>query len=166
MVMSAPKHFPEKWTPVFRRKCDEATASAPSATLEAQGALASRRNRLCLLSIAAGLFLAPIGTPAFGALECRPEPALNRGGHWSWRNIDGKRCWYPGQPGMAKANLRWAQSSPPTLARGDDEAPASRVAARRNAGMPEPASAGNDQALLESYWPALETVPFNERWPR
>lgn len=130
-------------------------------------AVASRRNRLCLLSIAAGLFLASIGTTALGALECRPEPPLNRSGHWSWRNVDGKRCWYPGQPGMSKANLRWTQSTPPTLARGDDEQSTSPVAAKRGqTRMQQPAPAAGDDALLETVWPAPEAASFNERWPQ
>jgi hypothetical protein len=128
--------------------------------------VASRRSRLCLLFVTAGLFLAPLGTTAFGALECSAEAPINRGGHWSWRNVDGRRCWYPGQPGMAKTNLRWTQSSPPTLARGGDEPAASPVAAKRNARMPEPASAGGEEALLDSVWPPLEPASFNERWPQ
>jgi hypothetical protein len=126
---------------------------------------ALRRTRPCLLFVAVGVLLAPLATAAHGAVACSAELPTNRSGHWSWRNIDGKRCWYPGRPGLAKANLRWTQSSPPTLARGDDEAPALPVAARRNVRMPEPSS-GSDEALLESYWPALEPVPFSERWPQ
>ena len=29
------------------------------------------------------------------------------GGPWSWRLIDGKKCWYRGQPGLSKSSLRW-----------------------------------------------------------
>ena len=33
--------------------------------------------------------------------------------YWSWRQIDGKRCWYQGKSGKPKHELRWA-SSPDT----------------------------------------------------
>ena len=27
--------------------------------------------------------------------------------YWSWRIIDGKKCWYPGRPGKPKSELLW-----------------------------------------------------------
>jgi hypothetical protein len=27
--------------------------------------------------------------------------------YWSWRIIDGKKCWYPGRPGKPKSELQW-----------------------------------------------------------
>jgi hypothetical protein len=117
--------------------------------------------------VTAGLLVSPLATTAVGALECQPEAPVGRTGHWSWRSIDGKRCWYPGRPGMAKTNLRWAQSSPPTLARGNDEGPRpSPAAARRDPRIEASAPGDNDEALLGSYWPALEPASFDERWPK
>jgi hypothetical protein len=92
--------------------------------------------------LAAAIILAPFSTAANSAMECKAELPAARAEHWSWRNIDGKRCWYPGQPGMDKANLYWVRLAP--------------------ARSPEDA---NDTALLESYWPDLEP-PFAERWPQ
>jgi hypothetical protein len=130
-------------------------------------AVASPRSRLCLSLMLAGLLLAPFGTTAYGALECSATAPAKSSGHWSWRNVDGKRCWYPGRPGMAKTNLRWTQSSPPTLARGDDEQSASPMASQR--GQPrrqQPVPADSDASLLETVWPAPEAASFNERWPQ
>jgi hypothetical protein len=31
---------------------------------------------------------------------------------WAWREIDGRQCWYRGQPGRPKYLLRWTFSSP------------------------------------------------------
>ena len=45
-------------------------------------------------------------TSEAAAIECAAE-AQSRTAYWSWRIIDGKRCWYPGRPGMSKANLHW-----------------------------------------------------------
>jgi hypothetical protein len=95
---------------------------------------------------AAAFVLAPHGAAASVEAECKSELPAARTGHWSWRNVDGKRCWYRGQPGRAKATLRWPRSVPP----------------------PAPRDIGSDRELLESYWPKLdlEKLPFTERWPQ
>jgi len=28
-------------------------------------------------------------------------------GYWSWRLIDGRRCWYEGKPMLSKSSLEW-----------------------------------------------------------
>src|SRR5262245_39645514 len=33
-------------------------------------------------------------------------------GHWSWRTIDGKQCWYRGDRWKPKHELRWGELSP------------------------------------------------------
>lgn len=35
------------------------------------------------------------------------QSAAGRGGHWAWRIIDSRKCWYEGKAGMSKNNLRW-----------------------------------------------------------
>ncbi len=51
-------------------------------------------------------------TTVNAAIECKAEMPPATKEYWSWRLIDGKRCWYAGRPGMSKANLRWPQSEP------------------------------------------------------
>jgi hypothetical protein len=34
--------------------------------------------------------------------------------YWSWREIDGKKCWYRGRPGKSKSELRWGGAVPLT----------------------------------------------------
>ena len=62
--------------------------------------------------LAITIVLASWATTASSAIECRAElpPAAKE--YWSWRIIDGKRCWYPGRPGLSKANLHWPLSEP------------------------------------------------------
>ncbi len=43
------------------------------------------------------------------AVECQLAEGAH-GYHWAWREIDGRRCWYEGQPGMAKSELHWPTS--------------------------------------------------------
>lgn len=50
--------------------------------------------------------LLPTVAPAAQARECRAA-APSQGGHWSWRMIDGRKCWYSGKAMMSKALLRW-----------------------------------------------------------
>jgi len=38
--------------------------------------------------------------------ECSASPGKTSG-HWSWRLIDGRKCWYAGKAVIAKASLRW-----------------------------------------------------------
>jgi hypothetical protein len=40
-----------------------------------------------------------------GGTVCQASPGA--GGYWTWRLIDGRKCWYEGKPGMSKDNLRW-----------------------------------------------------------
>jgi hypothetical protein len=40
-----------------------------------------------------------------GGTVCQASPGS--GGYWTWRLIDGRKCWYEGKPGMSKDNLRW-----------------------------------------------------------
>jgi hypothetical protein len=62
------------------------------------------------------------------AVECQSEKGP--GSPWSWRQVDGKHCWYKGERGMDKKLLRWletvdASTAPaeraPTVVREDTE---------------------------------------------
>jgi len=58
-----------------------------------------------------------IGSPADASvIQCQSEKGA--GYPWSWREIDGKRCWYKGTPGVDKKQLSWAatKASPSSAA--------------------------------------------------
>jgi hypothetical protein len=44
---------------------------------------------------------------AFAKQQCSASPA-NAHGYWSWRIIDGRKCWYEGKPMLAKSSLEWS----------------------------------------------------------
>jgi hypothetical protein len=49
-----------------------------------------------------------IGTAHGAAVtQCRMAPDRADRQWWSWRRIEGKRCWYRGRPGRDRAALRW-----------------------------------------------------------
>jgi hypothetical protein len=40
------------------------------------------------------------------AIECQTS-AQGGDGHWAWRLIEGRKCWYKGAGGMDKSLLHW-----------------------------------------------------------
>ena len=42
------------------------------------------------------------------AVECRSHAGDTRESHWTWRNIDGRRCWYKGRRALPKTSLHWS----------------------------------------------------------
>jgi hypothetical protein len=110
---------------------------------------------------------------AHAATVCQNDKGA--GYPWSWRLIDGKRCWYKGNPGMDKNLLRWAESTPAPRAASTPapraaSAPAPRAA---SASAPTPKrrppstleSFGEVDQLLHSYWPPLPPADvFGDRF--
>jgi hypothetical protein len=44
--------------------------------------------------------------------KCSAAISSNPRGYWSWRLIDGRKCWYEGKPMLSKSLLEWpAQAS-------------------------------------------------------
>jgi hypothetical protein len=67
------------------------------------------RRRIALIALATGIgALAIIGT-AQAKQQCWAEAA--KGGYWSWRMIDGRKCWYEGKPMLSKSLLEWPAES-------------------------------------------------------
>jgi hypothetical protein len=54
---------------------------------------------LCAFAI----YLVFVGFAA--AIECKERP--EGGSYWSWRLIDGQRCWYRGEGVLPKSSLQW-----------------------------------------------------------
>jgi hypothetical protein len=43
-------------------------------------------------------------------VDCEPQPVSGDGRHWAYRIIDGRECWYPGERGKPKDELRWTEA--------------------------------------------------------
>ena len=106
------------------------------------------------LIVAIVAIVLPWAATASSAINCRTElpPAARE--YWSWRIIDGKRCWYPGRPGMSKANLRWPQSEPELPPSMPKAPPGIRNEHQVIQPKDEVQSQGGEREL-----------PFKERWP-
>ncbi|MGA7454793.1 MAG: hypothetical protein WBW73_27275 [Rhodoplanes sp.] len=64
--------------------------------------------------------IAPLGPAAAqNPIECRAKPESRE--YWSWREIEGRRCWYKGRRRIDKKLLSWGPSKP---AEGPDVHPA------------------------------------------
>jgi hypothetical protein len=121
----------------------------PTSNRSAQQGAAKMHRRLSIQSV----FLAAALTGTAGnaqATECRS--AKGEGYPWAWREIDGKRCWYKGKPGMDKTLLRWAESA--------------KVAATPQRQSPVVIGDHTEhERLLHSYWPPLPPADvFNDRF--
>ncbi|HEY7248764.1 MAG TPA: hypothetical protein VH678_33280 [Xanthobacteraceae bacterium] len=66
---------------------------------------------------------------AAAAIRCQEAAGREQAGHWSWREIDGKRCWFlrEGQTMPPKSAFTWASAEPARRA-------ASAVPEKREAG--------------------------------
>lgn len=74
---------------------------------------------VCVLTIA--LFCTPAQ-----AKQCAPERPSDAQAYWSYRLIDGRKCWYEGRPGYSKSLLHWpaAQTEKKNPRREPDARPA------------------------------------------
>ena len=88
------------------------------------------------------------------ALECHRELPKYRQGHWAYRNIDGRTCWYEGKSMLSKSLLHWRADA---LARkpAPEAEPMTSITAKLS-DDPDPDSC---------CWPALDIVEsFESRW--
>jgi len=50
----------------------------------------------------------PVAVPTAQAKQqCSAAMPSNSHGYWSWRLIDGRKCWYEGKPLLSKSSLTW-----------------------------------------------------------
>ncbi|HLG82146.1 MAG TPA: hypothetical protein VKY22_14105 [Bradyrhizobium sp.] len=52
--------------------------------------------------------------------QCSAAASSDQHGYWSWRIIDGRKCWYEGKPMLSKSLLEWPAE---TSARPDPATP-------------------------------------------
>jgi hypothetical protein len=87
----------------------------PARNVHARGDFSTEQFFRCVMnkqifSILAALAVAVSSTPiesAFAKQQCHESIAMNQRGYWSWRMIDGRKCWYEGKPMLSKSSLEW-----------------------------------------------------------
>lgn len=123
------------------------------------------------LLISTGYLLVAELPPSY-ATDCYRNKG-NDNSYWSWRIIDGARCWYRGRPGRPKTELHWASvdDTPSSVAERDrvypdhDPAPVPlsvpTVEPEPVAPTAAPWRASDEDMLLAltCCWPELEPQP-------
>src|SRR3954454_20428156 len=73
----------------------------------------SMGNRIPLVALAACIATVfAIDVPTAQATQCSAtRPTVHQGRWWSWRLIDGRKCWYEGKTMVSKSSLQWAVKS-------------------------------------------------------
>jgi hypothetical protein len=64
---------------------------------------------VCIAALAAHSM--PMAEAKAQVRQCSASPSKTQG-HWSWRLIDGRKCWYAGKTVIAKSSLRWPAAAP------------------------------------------------------
>ena len=117
-------------------------------------------KRLASTTLAAFLAaLLPIAVPTAQAKQqCSAAMPSNPQGHWwSYRLIDGRKCWYEGKPGLSKSLLEWPKEVLAEPASGEEIA--STVREKPPNPLDSQAWAPNSQA-----WAAPDPDTFEARW--
>ena len=86
--------------------------------------------------------------------ECVASPSKAQG-HWSWRLIDGRKCWYAGKTVISKSLLKWPAAVPAQAKA--DVAPVNVATEKRSGPMDAQARMLDDDSF-ESRWRARVTV--------
>lgn len=68
-----------------------------------------KRTPLIVAACVAGF--SPL-TPSQAKLQCSAEALPSVGSHWSYRIIDGRKCWYAGKPMLSRSLLEWPTQAP------------------------------------------------------
>jgi hypothetical protein len=70
-------------------------------------------RQLSSTTLAASVAVLLLGMPEVEAKQqCSAAmPSSQNGKWWSYRLIDGRKCWYEGKPGLSKALLEWPKSA-------------------------------------------------------
>lgn len=111
-------------------------------------ALGEPRHRLPSIAIAASIAALFIVGAAEAKQQCRVSTGSQ--GYWSWRMIDGKKCWYEGKPMLSKTMLEWPSEA---AAPQPDTKKDAASAAPESHGDPMDAQAyAPDSATFEALW--------------
>jgi hypothetical protein len=110
-------------------------------------------NRLRSIALAAcTVGLLPIEmTDAVAKQQCSTAiPSTAHGHWWSYRIIDGRKCWYEGKPMLAKSELEWPKEA--SLRPAPAANVAGMVAARSTNPLDSQAWATEDVDTFEARW--------------
>ncbi len=106
------------------------------------------------------------------SIACAAEVPKPAKGHWYYRLIDGRKCWYQGKPMLTKSSLHWpketppaeAEAEPPVQARAIEPAPEVRPSTDGRSVSDVSASPAPDPKIWPAPVKALDDTSFESRW--
>ena len=111
------------------------------------------KTQILLIFFAASIaVLMPSGGANAKSVDCSVVRPSNGHGYWSWRLIDGRKCWYAGKTVTPKSALRWPAAEP-AQAKVKVAPPVSVAAEKRSDPMNAQARMLDDDSF-ESRWRA------------
>ena len=105
--------------------------------------------------------------PAPAMITCQVERPADAKAHWAYRTIDGKTCWYEGQPGLPKSRLQWQGTDwgpKPTIVHAMEDEPATADEPREIDNLPTFDRRWEDAILDLKLWP-LDPKPIDQWRP-
>jgi hypothetical protein len=109
--------------------------------------------------IALTAFIAVLSSIEISATQAKQQcsaamPSNPHGGWWSYRLIDGRKCWYEGNPGLSKSLLEWPSE---TSAQSASDEEIASTAPRKPPKLPAsqaraPNSTPKDSDTFEARW--------------
>jgi hypothetical protein len=103
--------------------------------------------------IAAFASIASIGTLSAQARQCSAARPASAHGYWSYRLIDGRKCWYEGKKMLSKSLLAWPSHTPAKA--GLEAEPAHELRDKLGEPLDANAWAPDDFDTFETRWRAI-----------
>jgi hypothetical protein len=115
------------------------------------------RKQTPLITFAACIAtLSSIEIPTAQAKQCSAAMPSNSHAYWSWRLIDGRKCWYEGKPMLSKSSLEWA-------AQASAQQPSAPQPSAKQASVQQASAHPNSMRELTSALPAKPGNPMDSQ---
>src|SRR6201987_4900453 len=102
-----------------------------------------QRSAACIVG------LSPVVAVTVQAKQCKTERPSNARSYWSYRLIDGRKCWYEGKPMLSKSLLHWP---PARTAKADNAGREPILPAARYNYLDAQASMPDDSDSFDARW--------------
>ena len=106
--------------------------------------------------VAAIATIASPGMLSAQARQCSAVRPASPHGYWSYRLIDGRKCWYEGKPMLSKSLLAWPTHAPAKA--GLEREPARELREKPGEPLDANAWAPDDFDTFETRWRAIVSV--------
>jgi hypothetical protein len=111
-----------------------------------------KQIRPVALVIYVAAFIPILGPGAQAKQLCSAAAARSHGGWWSYRIIDGRKCWYEGKPGLAKTLLEWPHR------------PSSKPSSNEELARATPVETPGNPLDAQAWAPSGNADTFEELW--